>query len=200
MAHVTDKEYLQVITEQDPYLKWKHWHFSNENTPPSLYVTIAEFRTQPLTKWHSEKRGLKGWVTASHLSWPLSSVHTNPPSRTVPAARPPLPVCYFPAVLPWCVRGTPGSLQGCHTTHLDSYLFLGYCINEASASLSQTPQCIRWADPHVLLWQRSWAVFWGRCTHSTYRELSSRALHQRRSILPSHSSISLAHALSKSSM
>lgn len=92
------------------------------------------------------------------------------------AAHPPLPTKYFPAVPPWCVGGIPGSLQSSHATHPDSHVFLGYHINKALASPSQPSCYITCADPHVLLRQRLWAVFWG-----PDGELPCWALHQHRS-------------------
>lgn len=43
LAHITDKEYSQLITEQGPCLKWKRGPFTNKKTPPSFYVIRVVF-------------------------------------------------------------------------------------------------------------------------------------------------------------
>lgn len=151
-------------------------------------------------KWYPEKRGLKGWVTASHLSWPISSAHTSPPSCTFPAVHHPFPcILSLLSYLDMLVAPKVPCRSAVWQVRRVIYLW-GTVLTKHLPSPFQPPQRIRCADPHVLLWQRPWAAFWELCTSSTYEDLPSRALRQHSSISPPCRSISLVHALHKSSM
>lgn len=85
LADRTDKEYLQIITEQEPHLEWKHEHFSTNKTPLSLCVGWYLGFIHNHFQRCSQRRG--DWRAGLLLP-------------TISAACPPLPVRYF---LPWCM-------------------------------------------------------------------------------------------------
>lgn len=79
----------------------------------SLYIIISWFHTEPLTKSYPEKRGMKGWDTACHITWPSShqwhcSCTSSSPSSVIFPCCPTLAPRWQPSVPAGLTQGTSG--------------------------------------------------------------------------------------------
>lgn len=135
--------------------------FQGEHTTVTLYncISVSYTATYEVVAREEGTEGLGCCLPPllahfpAHTSLPSSYQSSQPhrpcssssPSHVVFSCCPTLMRQWHPRVPAVVPRNTSGQsfVPGCHG--------LGYCINEAFASSSQTLWCITCADPHVLL-------------------------------------------------